>query len=1086
MKKKGIFQKNNSRKIALVRKTPSLKMPILLAIASIYTTNANALPQGPSVATGSVDIVNNNAGMAIRQTTDKAIINWQQFGIASGETVNFIQPSSSSLILNRVTGLSSSLINGRLDANGQVFIINPNGVLLGEGAQINVGGIVASTLGISDKDFMDGNFKFSRNSNLPTSVKNLGAVTATEGGYIVFLSDEVKNNGDMNASGGRVLMGAGDQVAIYFAKNSLISYAINRETANALVENAGNIRAAGGTISLVANGIDGLSRNAVVNNTGIIEAKTLRNVKGKIELFADSQSGVVNLNGTLDASASDGPGGTIHASAAHVSTSADAVFTTQASNGKTGLLTIRTANGQIGDNPENIHTDTLSRNLSTTNITVSVHANSQAESGNLVINDAILSNGQNKLFLEAEKNVLINAPLAIGTGGLKIRTDVNGTSSGVLSFGQAGKLNAANNADIDIYTNVESFKNNNIYENFITSPYRLWMLVNNVNQLQKINENLSGNYAIGRDIDAKETALWNQGAGYLPRNIWDYNTGFIPLAFNDVKQFSGKLDGLNHVISNLYINRPIGSKIGLFSSSTGEIKNLGLVDVNITGNDSVGAIAGLNNGNIHNVFVTGSVSINVKPGYSEIASNSAGGIVGKNGILGEIKNAYSLAAVAGSFFSSRLGGIAGANEGKIDSVYTVWNNSKNGITGMNNGKITNAYYTTDGKGQTDALVYDPGNGSTYAENGQLNASALKNAKLNFDFDDTWTRYDGYTFPLLKSFLKPLEILSVDANVTKAYDGVAVRLQPKLLYSDLSAVDSKHLYSTSDPNFDSLTNVGEISYNNQKKFWSDQQGYYLENPIIDQQASIKIFARPILVEAIPESKQFDESITSSLAPQISKNYNSGNMGLVEGDVMTARQTFDSNAPGSRTLQVGEVQIANAEGKNVTANYQIVKSSSTGLIREKQPPQDPGSTPSNPSDKPDPVSPTTPPVDPVDPGKPAGNTDSPVPNDSTASSGGAAGKGAVGEGKVSDEPGGKGTNSGNNNNTADAGNQNNSGTPLSDSSQINRDSKLENFFAWANVDKDEEYRTRLKTRNKNTVSLSLENNGMNLPIELHDKE
>nr|WP_217346226.1 filamentous hemagglutinin N-terminal domain-containing protein [Noviherbaspirillum sp. L7-7A]MBV0880622.1 filamentous hemagglutinin N-terminal domain-containing protein [Noviherbaspirillum sp. L7-7A] len=322
MKKKGAFKKNNARKIKTTKKNQSFRMPIFLAFASLYTSNASALPQGPLIASGSIDVVNNHRGMEIRQATDKAIINWQQFGIASGETVNFIQPSSSSLILNRVTGLDASLINGRLTANGQVFIVNPNGVLLGEGAQINAGGIVASTLGISDKNFMDGNFQFSKTSSLPTSVKNSGSVTAAEGGYIVFLSDEVKNSGDLDASGGRVLMGAGDQAAVYFSKNSLISYAINRETANALVENSGKIKAAGGTISLVANGVDDLGKHAVVNNTGVIEAKTLSNVKGKIELLADSQRGVVNLNGTLDASATDGPGGTVHASAARVSTGA--------------------------------------------------------------------------------------------------------------------------------------------------------------------------------------------------------------------------------------------------------------------------------------------------------------------------------------------------------------------------------------------------------------------------------------------------------------------------------------------------------------------------------------------------------------------------------------------------------------------------------------------------------------------------------------------------------------------------------------------------------------------------------------------
>jgi hypothetical protein len=330
-----------------------------------------------------------------------------------------------------------------------------------------------------------------------------------EGGYIVFLCDEVRNNGDITASGGRILMGAGNQVALYFAKNSLIGYAISQETANAIVENAGNIKAAGGTVSLVANGVDDLTKSAVVNNTGIIEAKTLRNISGKIELLADSRRGRVNLGGTLDASATNGAGGAIHTSAARVSTDDGAVVTTHASHGQTGLWTISTASGRVGSSANDIHTETLSKNLSSSNIAVSTRANGEADSGNISIDNAILSTGQNRLTLEAEKNVLINAPVSVGTGGLMIRTDLNGTGNGVLAFGQAGKVDSSSNAAIDIYTNVKSYKNNALYDNFIASPYRLWMLVNDINHLQKINENLSGNYALGRDIDATETVLWN-------------------------------------------------------------------------------------------------------------------------------------------------------------------------------------------------------------------------------------------------------------------------------------------------------------------------------------------------------------------------------------------------------------------------------------------------------------------------------------------------------------------------------------------------------------------------------------------------
>ncbi len=1080
MKKKCLLEKNPFEKIKKTRGREILKMTISLAIACIYSSNAKALPQGPSIASGSVEIVNNERSMDVRQTTGRAIINWQQFGIQPGETVNFIQPSSSSLILNRITGLNSSLINGKINANGQVFVINPNGVLFGEKAEVNTGGIVASTLGISDKDFMAGNFQFSKLSNGPaSSVKNSGSIIASEGGYIVFLSDEVRNNGDIKASAGRVLMGAGNQIALYFAKNSLIGYTIDKETANAIVENAGNIKAAGGTISLEAIGLDDLTKSAVVNNTGIIEAKTLRNSSGKIELFADVRRGRVNLGGTLDASATEGKGGTINTSAAHVSADAAAVITTHAINGRTGLWTIRTASGRVGNHAGEIHTEALNRNLSSSNITVSVRANSQADTGGLIVDNTILSTGQNKLTLEAEKNVLINAPVNVGTGGLLIRTDLNGTGSGVLSFGQAGKIGASGNGTIDIYTNVENYKNTTIYNNFITSPYSLWMLVNNVDQLQKVNENLSGNYALGRDIDAAETANWNQGPGNLPRNIWDYNTGFIPLAFNGVNQFIGKMDGLNHVISNLYINRPIGSRVGLFSSSSGEIKNLGLVNVNITGNDSVGALAGYNNGNIHNVYVTGRVSNNVKPGYSEISPNSVGGIVGKNTSMGEIKNAYSLATVAGSFLNSGIGGIAGTNAGKIDSVYAIWYNSRNGITGMNSGKVTNSYWTTDGTGKAGAIASNPESAGGYAENGYLTAAELKNATLNFDFDAAWTRYDGYTFPLLKSFLKPLDVFSVDTNVAKVYDGATFDLQPRLFYSDANASNSLHLYSTSDPNFNGITDVGNVSYQNTKRFWSDQQGYYLKNPNVEQAISMSVDARPLIVEAVAESKQFDGSVNSSFAPQVSKIYDDRNMGLAGGDVMSAQQIFDSNATGNRTLQVANFQIKDAKGKDVTNNYKVVKSNASGSIWEKQPTSDPGDTTSNPPNNPNPT-PTSPQVDPA---KPAENPNLPVSNPSGGFSGGSAGRGTSGDGNGNNGLAGNGANSGNDPSKPNAGNKNNSGVPSPGTRPGNKYGKSGEFLVLTNVDKDEEYRKLIKARkSKDAVSLTLQDGGIHLPEEI----
>lgn len=335
MKNKCFLEKNLSTEIGRKKAHNALRITISIALVCIYSSNARALPQGASVAAGSVEFANTDRSMDIRQITGKAVINWQQFGIESNETINFIQPSSSSLLLNRITGLNPSLINGKLNANGQVFLLNPNGVLFGDRAEVNVGGIVASTLGISDKDFMGGNLQFSKISGAKAgAIKNSGSIVASEGSYVVLLSEDVKNSGDITAEAGRVLMGAGSKATLYFSGNSLVGYSIDKETANALVENTANIRAAGGTVSLEAVGLDDLTKSAVVNNTGIIEAKTLRNTSGKIELLADPRRGRINLGGTLNASANEGNGGTVNTFAAQVSADAAAVVTTQAAGGK--------------------------------------------------------------------------------------------------------------------------------------------------------------------------------------------------------------------------------------------------------------------------------------------------------------------------------------------------------------------------------------------------------------------------------------------------------------------------------------------------------------------------------------------------------------------------------------------------------------------------------------------------------------------------------------------------------------------------------------------------------------------------------
>ncbi|PPD16909.1 MAG: hypothetical protein CTY27_05060, partial [Methylotenera sp.] len=193
---------------------------VLLPLLSLFSQSyawaepaGNALPTGGQVVSGQSAITQNGNQLNIVQGSQKSIINWQSYNIGSNAEVNYTQNNANAISLNRVITGDPSAIFGKLNANGQVWLINPNGVLFGKGAQVNVGGLLASTLNIADDDFIGGKYQFTGSNG---SVINLGAITASQGGYVAMLAPEVRNEGVISAMQGTVALAAGNAITLDF------------------------------------------------------------------------------------------------------------------------------------------------------------------------------------------------------------------------------------------------------------------------------------------------------------------------------------------------------------------------------------------------------------------------------------------------------------------------------------------------------------------------------------------------------------------------------------------------------------------------------------------------------------------------------------------------------------------------------------------------------------------------------------------------------------------------------------------------------------------------------------------------------
>jgi len=280
---------------------------ICLCINLIFPYSIFALPQNGSIISGQVDMSESAREMNIHQHSQKAIINWQSFNIDSDEMVRFVQPNQHAAILNRVTGYHPSLINGLMQANGNVFLINPNGMLIGPSGLIQTHGFIGSTLNITDTNFLENSFSFEFQPGASLGkIINRGFIEARDSGFVSLLAPEIENHGTIMANMGKIHLAAGERIQLSFVENDLISFAIDPKdvpsSTNTRIDNSGTIQSRGGEILMSAK-TAGDMVHSIVNNSGMIEASSLVNENGVVRLTGGDE---IRNTGTIDVSGETG------------------------------------------------------------------------------------------------------------------------------------------------------------------------------------------------------------------------------------------------------------------------------------------------------------------------------------------------------------------------------------------------------------------------------------------------------------------------------------------------------------------------------------------------------------------------------------------------------------------------------------------------------------------------------------------------------------------------------------------------------------------------------------------------------------
>ncbi len=321
------------------------------ACFSVSVQTVLAAPTGAKVVSGTAT-VSQQGNLTTVTNSPGAVINWQAFSIGANEVTRFIQQSAASSVLNRVVGVDPSIILGVLQSNGRVLLINPNGIVFGAGAQIDVAGLVASSLNLSNADFAAGRLRFSDTPGAG-SVNNQGAITTPTGGQVYLIAPNVQNSGIITSPQGEIILAAGRSVDLVDAGTPNLRIEITAPDTQAinigqiiarsgkigiyaaLVKNSGEIRADGVVVGANGEILLRAKQNVTLENGSVISASGP--TAGKITIQAES--GTVAMAGRLEANATQGKGGTINISGQSITADSGVNISASGTQGGTVIFT---------------------------------------------------------------------------------------------------------------------------------------------------------------------------------------------------------------------------------------------------------------------------------------------------------------------------------------------------------------------------------------------------------------------------------------------------------------------------------------------------------------------------------------------------------------------------------------------------------------------------------------------------------------------------------------------------------------------------------------------------------------------------